>query len=151
MSLQRRMTNTLMRQPFVILAHSLFAVAVSQGLGRHTVFVPPSHVVKILQHMFIIQLAWTFATCFARISVACMLLPLAISRAWKLAIKAVVGVQILALVGNLSFRFASCRPLRAAWENVPDKKCVGEEVRFSVSIIVICKCHCLSYYQEMRN
>ncbi|KAH8726620.1 hypothetical protein GQ44DRAFT_825616 [Phaeosphaeriaceae sp. PMI808] len=67
--------------PFVILTHSLFAAAVSQGLGRHTVFIPPDHAVKILRYMFIIELAWIFATCFARISIAYMLLPLAISRA----------------------------------------------------------------------
>ncbi|KAH8728547.1 hypothetical protein GQ44DRAFT_675982 [Phaeosphaeriaceae sp. PMI808] len=130
--------NDLMRQPFAILAHSLYITAVSQGLGRHTVFVPPDHAVKILRYMFIIQLAWTFATCFARISVACMLLPFAISRAWELAIKTVIGVQILLFISNSSYALAKCRPLRAAWENVPDKKCVGEEVRFSFTVLVIC-------------
>jgi len=139
-----RMTNIFTRQLFTILTHSLFAAAVNQGLGRHTRFVSPSHAVNILLCMFIIQLAWLFAACFARISVACMLLSLPVSRAWKLVIKAVIGVQILTLVANSSYHFAKCRPLRSAWESVPDRKCVGEVVRFSVTIMVICECHCCS-------
>ncbi|KAF1969993.1 hypothetical protein BU23DRAFT_571055 [Bimuria novae-zelandiae CBS 107.79] len=52
--------------------------------------------------------------------------------------KTVIGVQILTLVDNLSFYFAKCRPVRAAWEKVVEKQCVGEEVKFSFTIPVIC-------------
>ncbi|PVH97399.1 hypothetical protein DM02DRAFT_533289 [Periconia macrospinosa] len=136
--------------PFIILAHSFYAAAVSQGLGRHTVFVPPANMKNILLYMFIIPLAWGFATAFARISVACMLLPLAISRAWKLALKAVIGVQILTIVMNLIFKFATCRPLRASWETVPDRKCWSDEVGLRNGISLICKCLCRSPSQKER-
>lgn len=76
---------------------------------------------------FVVYIVGFWASCFARISVACLLLQFTLAQAWRAALWAMITLQVLLMVGCNLVVLLQCRPIRATWAQVPGAKCLSSE------------------------
>jgi len=66
------------------------------------------------------------ASCTGRISVACLLLQITLSRTWRAALWMTISFQSLLLLGCELVIALQCRPIRAKWaKGIPGAKCIS--------------------------
>jgi hypothetical protein len=109
------------------IAISLVAAAVANGFGHHSYYLTTEDKETIGRCIFGVFLVGWWASCFGRVSVACVLLPLTTSLPWKIILWANIGSQLVLLTWAEIFELIQCQPLRAVWETVPDAKCFSTE------------------------
>ena len=104
---------------------------VHYGVGRHLVYLiqDPARLEKALMYVQFSQPFSTFSSCFAKISVALLLMRLmARNRTRELFLWFIIG---LLLVVNTVFNivtFTQCRPVRYLWSVVRDGHCINGDV-----------------------
>ncbi|KAH8744247.1 hypothetical protein F5883DRAFT_359086, partial [Diaporthe sp. PMI_573] len=113
----------------------LFAAGVAHGFGRHSSYVTPEKSVKILQCLYGVTVVGLWASVFARISVACLLLQFATSRRWKLAVWAAIAFQVASLFAAELIELVQCRPIRAFWEPVPGAQCLSPSAMWTTGYV----------------
>ncbi|KAK3386493.1 hypothetical protein B0H63DRAFT_430290 [Podospora didyma] len=102
----------------------LAIVAVSRGYGRPRFLLPPDDREAIGRTTFAIFIMALWASAFARISISCLLLRIAIERYWKVVLWTNIVVQCLALGACDIIELVQCRPIRAMWSFVPGASCL---------------------------
>ncbi|KAI3573670.1 hypothetical protein IWW34DRAFT_810295 [Fusarium oxysporum f. sp. albedinis] len=110
-----------------VIVYSLFVASVASGLGRHSYDVSPEQGVKILRYVYVVILLSTLVPALARISVGCLLLKFASSKAWRVIIWFTIGIQAACIIGTEIFQLIQCRPINAHWEEVPDARCLSAQ------------------------
>ncbi|KAF4417545.1 hypothetical protein F53441_14511 [Fusarium austroafricanum] len=115
-----------------VIVYSLSIASVASGLGRHSYDVSPEQGVKTLRYVFVVIVLANLVPPLARISVGCLLLKFASTKAWRVIIWFTIGIQSAYIMGIEIFTLIQCRPINANWEEVPDARC------FSAQQIWIC-------------
>ena len=118
-----------------VITYALFAVAVSFGFGKHSIYVSHESDTKILQCLFGVILTGLWATSFSRVSVAFLLLDFAPSRIWKFVLWFLIIFQIIALLAMELVEFFQCKPVRAFWEDVPGEKCSAPSMLWTLGYV----------------
>ena len=104
---------------------ALLAVAISKGFGRHNYYINGDAAVAIKLYSFVLVLTGAGASWFARISIACLLLELTISRLWRTIILATLVTQAAAFLAFEITHLARCRPVMAMWTTVEGSQCLS--------------------------
>lgn len=122
-----------------VLTYSFFAAAVGHGFGRHNHFLTPESTVKISKLLFGVIFVGLWASTFARVSMACLLLQFHDLRSimWKMALWFTIGLQVATLLASEAFQLLECRPLRRMWEEVPDAQCVSPQDAWVVGYLFV--------------
>ncbi|KAH8658552.1 hypothetical protein BGZ61DRAFT_567588 [Ilyonectria robusta] len=122
-----------------VLTYSFFAAAVGNGFGRHNHFLTPESTVKISKLLFGVVFVGLWASTFARVSMACLLLQFHDLRSimWKVALWFTIGLQVVTLFASEAFQLLECRPLRRMWEEVPDAQCVSPQDAWVVGYLFV--------------
>ena len=130
-----------MEQISAITTYTLFATAVSYGLGRRSVYITPENTVRILQHLYGVLIVGLLTSCFARISVACLLLELASSNTWKAVLWLTISFQIACLLLILPLEAFQCHPIRSFWDPMAGGKCISPAVMWTLGYVFNGTCH----------
>jgi len=107
------------------------AVAVSRGFGRPAYLLSSNDIEVIGISTFIVFVIGFWASTFARISVACLLLQITQERIWRGVLWSTVVFNMGMLVATNIVELFQCRPIRAIWAPVPDAKCFSPETIWS--------------------
>ncbi|KAL5592354.1 hypothetical protein FOBRF1_013380 [Fusarium oxysporum] len=110
-----------------VFVYSLFIASVVSGLGRHSYDVSPEQGVKTLRYVYVVILLSTLVPALARVSVGCLLLKFASTKAWRAIIWFMIGIQAACILGTEIFQLIQCRPINAQWEEVPDARCLSAQ------------------------
>jgi len=102
----------------------LTTVAVARGFGKPAKLLSHDDLEVIGVTTFIVFIVALWASCFARISVACLLLQLTQERAWRILLWALIGFQLAALISCDVVEMLQCRPIRAMWAKVDGAVCM---------------------------
>jgi hypothetical protein len=132
------------RQAAETISIALTVVAVARGFGRPVYFLTPDDQEVIGVSTYIVFIVALWASCFARISVACLLLKFTQSRAWRVVLWAAIAFQVALLVGCDVIELLQCRPIRAIWAVVPDAQCMETEHVWAMAYVFIGKCQIAS-------
>jgi hypothetical protein len=81
--------------------------------------------VEIRRRLVGITLTAVWAAILTRISMACMLLQLNISRSWRLILWGAIFIQLGMAIGASVSQLTQCRPVRALWVAVPNATCLN--------------------------
>ncbi|KAK3377634.1 hypothetical protein B0H63DRAFT_417196 [Podospora didyma] len=92
------------------------AAAVSHGFGHPPQYLSKEATNAIGELTFVVFVVALWASCFGRISVACLLLQFTQHAWWRAVLWATVAFQMVALVGCSIVELIQCRPIRAAWD-----------------------------------
>ena len=114
-----------------IVTYSFFITIMVFGFGRHTSYLSVDEIETIHLYSFVIALTGQIASALARISIPALLVQFAPSRAWKILLWPAIAIQIVVLVSSLILLLCTCRPIRAMWTMVPDRKCLPSEVQWT--------------------
>ena len=88
----------------------LMCAAISKGFGRHTVYLYPN-LTSILHFNLGVWMAGTGASCWARVSIACLLLQFITERTWRVLIWFTLVLNVLDFLAYELVYATSC----AAW------------------------------------
>jgi hypothetical protein len=102
-------------------------VAAGNGFGRRDYYLSREDKVAIRRCLYGVYLVGLWASTFARISIACLLLRLNPSPKWRATLWVTMSLQIANLIGTEAVELLQCRPIRAKWEAVPNSKCFNSE------------------------
>jgi hypothetical protein len=112
-------------QAFDLTNWILILLAVRNGLGRPTRYVPPDDQSKGRMYLYFGQHASVWAVAFAKISIALMLLRLRPdSMPWKVFLVAMMLLPVAIAAAASGFLFAACKPLSAMWDFIPTAVCL---------------------------
>ncbi|KAK0726921.1 hypothetical protein B0T26DRAFT_108689 [Lasiosphaeria miniovina] len=111
--------------------------AVSRGFGRHVWYINKDEASDIGTFTFVVFVIGLWASCFGRISVACLLLRITPWPRWKMLLWVIIGFQLAALIACDIVELIACRPIRAAWETVPDSECFPIEGMWANAYVFI--------------
>lgn len=91
--------------------------AVTRGFGKAYTSLndPAADVAYIGQTTMVVFVLGLWASCFARVSVALLLLQFTDKRAWKITLWSVITLQIAQLIACDIIQVTQCRPLKALW------------------------------------
>ncbi|RKK07484.1 hypothetical protein BFJ66_g17932 [Fusarium oxysporum f. sp. cepae] len=89
--------------------------------------VSPEQGVKTLRYVYVVILLSTLVPALARISVGCLLLKFASTKAWRAIIWFTIGIQAACIIGTEIFQLIQCRPINAHWEEVSDARCLSAQ------------------------
>ena len=121
------------------ITYILLAKSVSHGLGRHSVHITPENKVRILQYLYGDLMVGLLTSVFSRISVACLLLELPLSKTWKAVLWVTIAIQLATLISTLPLQVFHCSPIRAYWEPVAGGKCISPAVMWTIGYVFGCK------------
>ncbi|KAM5341192.1 hypothetical protein ACJ41O_015301 [Fusarium nematophilum] len=110
-----------------VVIYSLFIASVTSGLGRHIYDVSPEQGVKTLRYVYVVVMLSALVPALARISVGCLLLKFALTKAWRAIIWFTIGIQAACAIGTEIVQLIQCRPINAHWEEVPDARCFSPQ------------------------
>ncbi|KAK0619032.1 hypothetical protein B0T14DRAFT_565930 [Immersiella caudata] len=110
-----------------LLSMILTAVAVSRGFGRPAYLLSADDLEIIGICTFIVFVIGYWASTFARVSVALLLISITQQKLWRGILWAIIVFNMVFLVGINIFELFQCRPIRAVWAVVPDAKCFPPE------------------------
>ena len=97
----------------------------SKGFGRHSYYIDGDAATAIKLYSFTLVLTGTCASWLARVSIACLLLELTISRFWRTIIWAIIIMQAACLLAFEITHLARCRPVMAMWTTVEGSQCLN--------------------------
>ena len=76
-----------------------------------------------------------FASCFGRISVACLLLQFTQARAWRAVLWSMIVFQGLLLLACELVVFLQCRPIRAFWAHTANAQCITPKQNWTMGYL----------------
>jgi len=117
--------------------------AVVEGLGRQQYYVDANTQLTISKLLIPSQVLGLWAIGLTRISVACMLLYLPVSRVWKVVLQMTVVIQVAVIIVSTILPFVRCFPLSANWQSSSHTKCWTQQQMESLLCFYSSK---LSYY-----
>ncbi|GAB1317803.1 Rhodopsin domain-containing protein [Madurella fahalii] len=98
--------------------------AILNGFGKHTVDIPRSGLMVLGNYLFATFLTGVPAACFARISIACLLLQITLSRRWRILIWAVIVLQALFMITYDAVHLTQCRSVISQKVRVDTTSCL---------------------------
>lgn len=107
-------------------------VAVSNGFGCPTASLTPRQLEAIGVTTYTVFAVAYFASCFGRISVACLLLQFTQARVWRAVLWTMIVFQGMLFLASELVVFLQCRPIRAFWTHVPDAKCITPQENWTM-------------------
>jgi hypothetical protein len=115
----------------------LTAVAVSRGFGRPMYLLSANDTEVIGISTFIVFVIGYWASTFARVSVALLLISITQQKIWRGVLWSIIVFNMVLLVGVNIFELFQCRPIRAIWAEVPGAKCFPPETVWNLGYAVI--------------
>lgn len=103
---------------------SFATAAIANGFGKHTVDIPYSGLMVIGNYLFGSFMAAVPAACFARISIACLLLQITLSRKWRVLIWSTIVLQVLVMVVYDTVHLAQCRSVISEKTDIHNTACM---------------------------
>lgn len=82
--------------------------AIAHGFGRHNVDIPAAEEPLIKVYLLGIYMSGVAASCFARISIACLLLRFTTHRWWRTLIWATMALQVVTVITYEVSQLAQC-------------------------------------------
>ncbi|KAM5353201.1 hypothetical protein ACJZ2D_016904 [Fusarium nematophilum] len=104
-------------------AFACFLASIAFGFGHYESYLSADAMVKILKCFYVLGLMGFWASTLARISIGTMVLRFEISRPSRAGVWILIAIQVIMAIGATVFALANCRPIRAAWEQVPEAVC----------------------------
>ena len=107
----------------------------SKGFGCSTASLTPGQREAIGITTYTVFVAAYLASCFGRISVACLLLQFTRAPVWLAVLWTTIIFQGLLLIATELVVLLQCRPIRAFWAHVPDAKCLTPEENWTLGYV----------------
>ncbi|KAK0652537.1 hypothetical protein B0T16DRAFT_406357 [Cercophora newfieldiana] len=114
---------------------TLTIVAVASGFGRPTHLLSTEDIEVIGVSTFIVFIVGYWASTFARVSIALLLISIIQKKVWRGFLWSIIVFNILVLAAMNTAQLFQCRPLRAVWASVPDAKCMPPETIWNIGYI----------------
>ena len=112
-----------MTQFIEAIALTFTAVAVSNGFGRHSIYLTPDNIEAIGVDFFVVIMVSLWASCSARISVALLFLEFTPAISWRIVLWGIVCFQVALGIASDTVQLVQCRPVQAMWEPVEGAHC----------------------------
>lgn len=119
-----------------IASTSLASVAISYGVGRHLVYIPPEDIQPVLYYSNILQPVGIPAFCLPKISVAILIVSLMGPEkrgAWFLY--ATTAIVFLTSTLSAIMLFAQCNPPNHAWHPLEPAKCLPGSILVTIGYV----------------
>jgi len=111
---------------------ALTAAAVGKGFGKPAAFLSPEANEVIGATTFSVFVIGLWASSFARVSMAYLLLQVTQSTAWRVALWVIIGFQLGSLGICNILELWQCRPIRANWAPVSAAQCMSQAQIWSI-------------------
>ncbi|KXX77649.1 hypothetical protein MMYC01_205976 [Madurella mycetomatis] len=98
--------------------------AIANGFGKHTADIPYSGLMVLGNYLFATFLTAVPAACFARISIACLLLQITLSRKWRILIWSTIVLQALLMLVYDTVHLAQCRSVITRKAKIDTTSCL---------------------------
>ncbi|KAK0725103.1 hypothetical protein B0H67DRAFT_569580 [Lasiosphaeris hirsuta] len=105
----------------------LTTMAVSHGFGRHAIYIDRSGLAVLGNELFFVFIAGSLATGFARISIACLLLQVTMSRKWRIGMWSTIAAQALFMTIYCIVQLAQCQSAVSKNINIKQTQCLTPE------------------------
>lgn len=103
-------------QALAIVSITMSALGCQYGIGRHSYYVTPDEATKALHYSFVGQPMCVWSICLAKVSVACLLLRIKRTNAWRWFLYTAIVIQFAsALAANIA-ELVQCKPMAALWD-----------------------------------
>jgi len=97
--------------------------AIAHGFGRHNVDIPAAEEPLIKVYLLGIYMSGVAASCFARISIACLLLRFTTHRWWRILIWATMALQVVTVITYEVSQLVQCESVLTKI-NPHDSRCL---------------------------
>jgi|SRR3569833_337805 len=108
--------------------------AINHGFGKHTPYVDRAVVGAYTFACFMLGVP---AACFARISIACLLLQFTTSRRWRILIWLTITLQVLLFLFYEIMQLSQCTSVLAAKLNIDHSQCLKPQTVWSFTYATI--------------
>jgi hypothetical protein len=102
---------------------ALTTVAVARGFGRPSSYLSADDIEIIGATTFTVFCVAFWASSFARISVAYLLLQITQQRMWRVVLWFSIGIQVVIAVASDIAELVQCRPIRSIWAHDAGGRC----------------------------
>ncbi|KAF2497861.1 hypothetical protein BU16DRAFT_427871, partial [Lophium mytilinum] len=109
----------------MIIVWALTARAVDFGMGRHNFYVSAEDQTRAAHLLFAVQPLWAWSVGLGKISMACMLLRIMRSKAWRVFLYIIIGIQLVSTTAFMFVVLLQCRPLSGMWAPRASDNCWG--------------------------
>lgn len=98
--------------------------AVLHGFGKHAAFVPLADIGIMVDNLFGVYLSGLTASCFARVSIACLLLQFTRKRSWRVLIWSTIVLQFLTGLMYYVIQLVQCGSVLADKLKMENSQCL---------------------------
>ncbi|KAK5660023.1 hypothetical protein OQA88_13491 [Cercophora sp. LCS_1] len=106
---------------------ALTTAAVARGFGKPASYLSVDEREFIGATTFSVFIISLWSSCFARVSMACLLLQVTQSRGWRIVLWNIIAFQTGTLITCDILQIWKCRPIRAMWAPVSGSQCMSQQ------------------------
>jgi hypothetical protein len=115
--------HTNKKKIFSIAQYVIGILSYAHGTGRHTFYVPFTHIQKVLLLSFFGQLLWIWSITLVKVSVALSLLRITPSKRWAIVLYWFIAFLFVSAIVFVILQLVQCTPISNFWNPRPGGVC----------------------------